>query len=458
MSSGGHGGGGLPGLNWVGGLLHTTHGTGGLHIYARPLIITGIVLVVGFLLIAPQQTFTNFGFVLFIAPLWVPALLITFAFDKWMQYRRSDFNANQKYMLLELRLPRETKKTPLAMETVLSNLNFSAGETTWYKKYIKGGARPWWTIEMVSIGGQVRFFIWTRESLRRGLESYFYAQYPGMEIIEAEDYSRIFDPLSHENEMWGAEYGLTKEDPFPIKTYVEYGLDQAGQKPEEQIDPMAQLIELLGSLGPKEQLWIQIVFRQTRSEKFGKGRTWKDVTDELIEKIRKETISKRTSIDPVTGAVRETEGFPNPTPGQKATIEALGRNGYKPGFDTGIRAIYMAEKGHFQASMITYMINMWKPFSSEGWNGIKLLEIFSAKFNDYPWEDRHGHHKHHEHVNLVEFYRRRSYFHPPYTGPWMILSAEELATIFHVPSSTVETPSLPRIQSSTGGAPANLPT
>ena len=69
-----------------------------------------------------------------------------------------------------------------------------------------------------------------------------------------------------------------------------------------------------------------------------------------------------------------------------------------------------------------------------------------------------GRHKQHEHEKLVEFYRRRSYFHDPYVGPWMILSAEELATLFHIPSSTVETPTLPRIQSATSGAPANLPT
>jgi hypothetical protein len=280
-----------------------------------------------------------------------------------------------------------------------------------------------------------------------------------MEIIEAQDYSRLFDPSdSSQYEMFGAEYIHTKEDPFPIKTYIEFGLDKPGVKPEEQTDPLAQLIELLGSISPNEQFWFQITFRQSRSEKFGKGRSWKDQGREIVEQIRKDTVSKRSTVDPSTGEVREVEGFPNPTGGQKATIEAIERNTGKPAFDVGMRSIYSAKLGHLQPSMITFLINMLKPFNSEGWNGFKLAALFSAKFNDYPWEDRHGHHKQHEHEKIVDFYRRRAYFHDPYVGPWMILSAEELATIFHVPTASVETPSLPRIQSSTAGAPANLPT
>lgn len=446
-------------MKFVSGLLHSSHGSGGLHVEARPLIITMLVLIITFFIFDPRQTLHNFNLVIFLAPIWVPVMLSYFAFYRFLESRRAAFIRDQQMMLLELRLPRDTKKTPLAMEVVFGNLNFSSGETTWYKKYWKGGVRPWWSLEMVSLGGQVRFFLWTRAGLRRGVESYFYAQYPGMEIIEAEDYSRLVDPSDKDEwGMFGAEYLPTNKDPYPIKTYVEFGLDKAGTKPEDQIDPMSQLVEFLGSLGPNEQLWFQMVFRKTGKEKLGGGKTWKDEGKELIEGIRKDTITKRTQVDPATGAVRETEGFPNPTGGQKATIEAIERNTGKPGFDVGMRVIYMAKNGHFDASNITFLINMLKPFSTEGWNGFQLAGLFSARFNDYPWEDRGGHHKQHEHENIVEFYRRRSYFHSPYKGPWMVLSAEELATLFHVPSSTVEAPSLPRIQSATSGAPANLPT
>lgn len=436
---------------------HSTHEGGGLHIEGRPIIVMMVALIIIFFVVAPEQTLKNFNLLIFLAPVWVPFILMKFAIDRFLQSRRAEFIRGQQMVLLELRLPRDTKKTPLAMETIFSNLNFSSGETTWYKKHWKGGARPWWSIEMAAVNGQVRFYIWTRASLRRGVENFFYAQYPGMEIIEAEDYSRLTnpaDPSTHS--MFGAEYRLTKPDPYPIKTYVEYGLDKPGLKPEEQIDPLSQLLEFLSSIGPHEQLWFQIIFRRAGKEKLG-GKTWKDEAKAEIEKIREYTINKRGSVDPHTGEPTEG-GFSSLTPGERATIEALERNTDKPAFDVGMRVIYSAEEGYFDASNITLLINMLKPFNNEGWNGFSLAGLFSAKFNDYPWEDPHGHHKQHEHDRIVELYRRRAYFHDPYVGPWMVLSTEEMATLFHVPSSTVEAPGVPRIQSATSGAPSNLPT
>lgn len=447
----------LPGMGFAEKLLKSSTDAGGINVTARPLLIVlGIFLFV-FLIFFPGQTFQNLAFLLFSAPLWIPPILVYFAFQTFVESRQAEFIKNQEYVLLELRLPRETKKTPLAMETVLMNLQIGSGESNWYKKYWRGGVRPWWSFEIASLGGQVRFFVWTRASLRRGLESYFYAQYPGIEVIETEDYSRVYDPSASDNDMFGAEFTLVKPDPYPIKTYIEYGLEKPGTKPEEQIDPLAQMIELLGSIGPQEQLWFQIIFRQTKKEKYG-NKDWKDEARTEIEKIRKDTARKSKYFDPTTGKTVETEGFPNPTKGQSDTMNAIEKNIAKPGFDVGIRAIYTAPKGAYEGSMISYMLSMLGVFNNQAYNSFRPLSRFSAKFNDYPWEDRGGHRKQHEHGRIVNFYRRRAYFFDPYVGPWMILSTEELATIFHVPSSTVQTPSLPRIQSATSGAPANLPT
>ena len=64
---------------------------------------------------------------------------------------------------------------------------------------------------------------------------------------------------------------------------------------------------------------------------------------------------------------------------------------------------------------------------------------------------------------LVEQYRRRQFFYDPFfkgglfMQDAMVMSTEELATIFHIPSSAIQTPGLNRIQSATSEAPANLP-
>jgi hypothetical protein len=426
---------------------------------------TFIGLNVVFLFIDPIQTLHNYALTFFLAPLWMTPLLMGYATERRLQFRRADNLSKKKYILLELRLPRDTRKTPLAMETFFSNMHFGPGEATEYKVNVLGNVRPWWSFEIVSIGGRVHFYVWTLEQHRRGIESYLYSQYPDMEIIEAEDYSRLYDPADYsKNRMFGEEFIKTKADPYPIKTYVDYGLDKSGPKPEEQVDPLAQIIELLGSIGPKEQYWIQFIIRLSKDEKYrpkinkeGKAYTWKDIANDEIEKIRALSVKKTKQVGP-DGKVTEIEGFPNPTKGQGETINAIERNVNKAAFDIGIRTIYSAPEEAYQGGMIAFFMALWKPFSNENGNGFKPATMFSAGFNDYPWEDKKGIAHRFVERKIVDLYRRRSYFVQPYVGPWSVMSTEELATLFHIPSSTIETPSLPRIQSSTSGAPANLPT
>ena len=460
-----HGDGGAPLFGFAQKIGHSMHDSG-VHPTARPFVITFIAINLAFLLFEPTQTLRNWAIVGFFAPLWVPVLLVHFTWQQWVRFRRAEFIASQEYVLLELRMPRDTKRTPLAMETVFANLHMTAGESTNYAKYWQGKVRTWFSFEIVSLGGRIRFYVWTRAAFRRGVEAAFYAQYPDMEIVEAEDYSLLYDPSAPENSMFGEEWIHTKPDPYPIRTYVDYKLDQAGAKPEEMIDPMAQMLELMGSIGPKEQLWFQMIIRATKDEKYegkknakGEAYKWNDHARDLIEEIRKSTATPGKYIDPTTGREHETQGFPNPTKGQSDTMAAIERNIGKQGFDVGMRGIYTAPQDAYHGSTVPFLLGgMLKPFSSEAYNSFRPALRFDTRFYDYPWEDPGGHHLQQAHEDLVDYYRRRSFFHDPYIGEWMIMSTEELATIFHVPSAAVETPSLPRIQSATSGAPANLPT
>lgn len=456
MSGGGGHGEGLPFLDKVDELFGFGHDQG-VALTAKPFLIAGVAAVVAFLFVAPTQTLYNFQFLVFTSPIWIPIILARFALYRFVEANRVGFLARQEYVLLELKVPRDVRKTPFAMETVFTNLHVGPGESTWFKKYINGSVRPWWSVEIVSLGGQVHFYIWTRAGFRRAVESFMYAQYPGIEITEAMDYSLLTDPSHHPNKMWGCDYIKNKPDPIPIRTYAEYiNPGSTLPKPEETVDSLAQVIELLGSIGPKEQFWVQIMFRVSKKEKYHNERTWKDEAKELIQGIREEAVRKTKRVD-ASGALVEEEGFGPLTKGQQEDVYAIERNVNKPGFDVGIRAIYSAPEESFQGSMISFLIGLWKPMSAENGNGMKITR-WDAIFNDYPWEDRSGHHKAHLEHQLVDAYRRRAFFHEPYKLGWSIMSSEELATLFHIPSASVTAPSLPRIQSSTSEAPSNLPT
>jgi hypothetical protein len=457
-----HSSGGLPGLAAVESFVHDMQADRSIHITAKQLIITGFIALGVFFVISPSQTINNFNVVVLMSPLWLPVVLFTAAEARRLQAKRAEFLAGQEYILLELLIPREVHKTPYAMEAFFSSLHIGSGESNLYK-ILQGGMRPWWSLEIVSLGGRIHFYIWTREGYRRLVETYLYSQYPGLEIIEAEDYSRLVDPTDHDHSMWGCEYKLNQPDPFPLKTYVDYDM-KPGDKPEETVDPLAQLLELMGSIGPGEQLWLQFIIRQNKLEKFagkinkaGKKYSFKDQATELIGDLRDKTVKKSSYVDPATGKTVESSGFPNPTKGQNETIAAIERKVAKQNFDVGIRCIYSGTNEAFNGIMIPAQLNLFKSFNNETSNSLSIQSTFGGSFNDFPWEDPGGHHREHLKHEIVDVYRRRIYYADPYIGAWNILSTEELATLFHVPSSAVTTPNLPRIQSTTAGAPSNLP-
>lgn len=462
MSSGGGHGGGLPGLHAIEHWLHGAHESGGTSISLNALLIAFGAEIVAFFLVAPGQSITNFQFLLFIAPLWIPLVLYHFGFMRYVFANRVIWASKQTTVLLEIKLPRDTRRGPLAMEIVFSSMHIGGGESTWYKRIVEGRTRPSYSYELVSIGGQVHFYVWLREAWRRTFESYMYAQYPGVEIIEAMDYSRLVDPSHHGWSMTAFEFSKTKPDPYPMKTYVDFGLDKV-QKPEEQIDPLAQVLEVMGSLGPKEQMWLQFIIRTHGPEKYGKKNAkggdykWTDAGRDEIESIKQEYTIEKEFVD-ANGNKQVTTTFPNPTEGQKEKIKAIDRNIGKQAYDVGIRGMYLAPEDAAIGVMGGLLVNIFKPYSSEQGNSLMPNGRWSDHYKDYPWEDRHGHHVAHSNHKIVDLYRRRAFFHPPYYGAYNVMSVEELATMYHIPSSSVTTPSLPRIQSTTSEAPTNLPT
>lgn len=437
-----------------------------------PVFILGLSLLLVSFLFMPSVVSMALSLALFLAPVWLPSLLIGGAWKMWIVLKRSEFIADKKYILLEIKPPRNLAKTPLAMEAFLASLHLTGGEATWWAR-LWGGTRPFFSLEIASLEGRVHFFIWTRADFRRLIESQLYAQYPGVQIVVAPDYTRLISAKSSEWSVWGCDFKHTADAPLPIKTYVEYGLDKV-QKELEQVDPLANIIEFMGSIGKGEYLWLQFIIRAHRGERYGttpagnassrlneagKPYTWKDEADEMVQKIRKK--ARDTYIDMVTG--EERPGFPNPTKGESEKMAAIERNVSKLAFDVGARGIYIGRPEYFHGPTIGHLISLFKPFTSEGWNGINS-SAWMKTFDDYPWEIGAEKRKEHFRRELVEAYRRRQFFYDPFfegglkMADAMVMSTEELATVFHIPSLAVETPGLERIQSATGEAPANLPT
>ena len=394
-----------------------------------------------------------FKIVFFLYPIWLPILLGIMFMELWLRYIRTHFVEKQGSVLLELRLPKEITRSPLSMEIFFTAL-YQTGAASLIETYWDGKVRPTFSLELVSIEGEVKFFIWCWPKYKNLVEAQLYAQYPNIEIHEVPDYTSWMRHDPENIPMWATYFKLEKEDMFPIKTYVDYGLDKE-TKEEFKIDPITSVLEYLGSLGKGEHVWIQMMIQAHKKEWFGEGRLFKREDWTVAAKNKIKDIIKNGSGKPED---QETGTLFGVTKGEAELIAGIERSIGKYPFECGIRGMYIATKENNQISRrIQGLIGAFRQYSSRFFNGFKL-----GKFSDfdYPWQDFRRMRRNAIERSMINAYKLRSFFQPPYKyyrGKPFILTTEELATIYHPPGAVAATPTFSRIPSKKAGAPSNLP-
>jgi hypothetical protein len=223
-----------------------------------------------------------FDFLIFLfkaVPLSIWLILATIAlawiaFKMWVHYVQQNFISGIDYVLLEIVPPREVLRSPKAMELFFTNALYHWSMKGGLEAYWQGAVWFWYSLEIASIEGQVHFYIRTPTRLRELIETQMYAQYPQAQIRAVEDYTLAVDEISEKSNwnLWGCEFMLEKPEAYPIKTYVDFGLDK-DPKEEYKVDPISPIIELFGSIKKGEQMWMQIVVRPSKKEFHTHG-TW----------------------------------------------------------------------------------------------------------------------------------------------------------------------------------------
>ena len=390
-------------------------------------------------------TFQMLGVAFSLAPYWLPVFFGFVFWELWMRYLHMNTLANIKWVLIGIRLPKNIMKTPLSMELVLSALH-QTSEGNWYEKIWVGKLKPTFSLEVASLGGDIHFFIRTEIKFKNYIEAQLYSQFQGVELYEAEDYTDFVDykPTDPTWEMWGTEFKFTKSDPYPIKTYVDYKLDQAIKKEEEaggRTDPLAPAIEFMGSISRNEQIWFQIIVQATGKrfnvpgKWFGK-RDWKGEAKDLLKKLQAKGEGEKMS------------------KAESEAVSAIEREITKFGFDCGIRVVYLGREGAWTPLNISGIVGMMKHYNSEALNGFKPQKSTSV---DYPWQGIWWNKVPDQKARMFRAFRSRGYFHYPFKKKPIILNTEELATIYHFPSGMSETPGFLTLSSHKAEPPANLP-
>ena len=404
--------------------------------------------------------------VVFLAIPTLALILITVWWPLWLNYVRSKRYLNLKYSVFEIKLPKETFKSPQAMELFLHALH-NTSDGNFFKRFWGGESRPWYSLELASIGGQVKFYMWGEDGRKIGLMSALYAQFPGIEVRQVEDYTKntFYNPVT--DKYWCAEFTLNSDKPFPIKTYIDWGLDK-DPKEEFKVDPLVPGLEFLASVAPGQQVWIQLIIRAHKKEQIKPGfffkphDKWKDDTEAAINEIMKRDPKTRKVLekDKETGKDKPGDSYilPSLSDVEKEQVAALSKKITKLPFDVCARVMYIATKKTFDTPFgIGGLISFFKAFNTEHLNGFKPNGDKWTPYLDAPWKDyRDIRRNRYTNECLLQYKMRATYF-PPYVGTNLVLNTEEVATIYHFPGSVAATPTLERVPSKKGEAPANLP-
>lgn len=391
----------------------------------------------------------------------------------WVSYRQEKYLRNIEWVLLEVKIPRqEIEKRPKTMEEFFSSLHGVHGVLidTLYDIYLKGMLELWFSFEIVSIEGDVHFYVRTPILSRGMLESQIYSQYPDAEIKEAEDYVKnVPNGLPNEDyDLWGTDMTLVREDAYPIRTYKEFEDPASG----EFFDPVSNIIEGVGKLKRGEQVWIQFLVRPIDDK-------WKKDADRLVLKLIGRKEKSASGINPLSFIISEfvdmgryiihglfssvnpiekTEQYkpPDPvslmlhlSPGEKAIVTAIDESTKKLGFGTNIRWIYLAKKDVFdKARGNAILFSYFSQFSSLDLNGLTPNPLTKTSAYYFFTEIR----KQFKKRSIFRRYKRREFDKRGY-----VLNTEELATIFHFPTIEVKAPLVPHVEAKKGKPPSTLP-
>jgi hypothetical protein len=331
-------------------------------------------------------------------------------------------STSRESVLLLVEIPRTNDKKELSAEQMFAALHgiYKPLKSLFSDGYLK---QDHIGFEIASIGQRIRFFAWVPKDLQAFVEGQIYAQYPQAQISMTEDYA---NRAMSQSVIYTAELVLTDNETLPIKTF-----------PSFEVDPLAAITATLAKLDNlDEELWIQILARPIGDE-------WHQKSSKMVSRIKsgKAVWSGGGGLSYVGQAFGAL--IKPPEPGQvnayepserdKTRISAIEEKSQKLGYQVKIRLVYAGNDQAIARTRMQAMVGTFKQFNTTNLNG------FQSKLPSFD-------------PNRLNDYQARSF-----SDKGFILNIEELASLFHLPHTTVETPNIVWATTKTSEPPANLP-
>jgi hypothetical protein len=337
---------------------------------------------------------------------------------------KSSYKSAAEESLLMLEIPRTNDKKELAAEQMLAALHGILKTKRELK--MSGTMQEHISLEIAAIGQRIRFFIWTPKHLQAFVEGQIYAQYPTVQIYEQlEDYS---ERKLHQTVIHTAELSLIDNETLPIKTF-----------PSFEVDPLAAITATLAKLDKEdEEVWIQILARPIADD-------WHKRGQRVVNRIKGGGGLLGPNAGNLLGYAAEAvaalarppahEGKTESTLTErdKSRISAIEQKSVKLGYQVKVRLLYAGHDQHTARLRMQALVGAFKQYNSTNLNG------FEAKAASFSRDKQ------------LEYQTRF------FVDKGFILNIEELASLFHLPHTSVETPNIVWATVKTAEPPPNVP-
>ena len=357
---------------------------------------------------------------------WIPIVIILIILTA-RNYRKVNRLQvlNVDSVLLMMEIPKDNDKKELAAEQLFASLHGILRDANELKN--SGGVQEHLSFEIASSGNQIRFFVWVPKVLQSFVEGQIYSQYPSVQIYRMkEDY---VDRRAKYPVAYSAEVALTENEALPIKTFESF-----------EVDPLAGITGTLAKLNPNggEELWIQILTRPVAD-------SWHQKTDAWVKSVKAGKTWDFFHLDwqwfaqIIAALWRPPEGGSEQpikvelSERDKTRVAKAEEKATKLGYEVKIRLVYVGQDEVNAKLNMQALVGTFKQFNSTNLNGFKMLGGTFEKA-------------------ALDAYKERQF-----TDNGFILNISELASVYHLPHTNVETPNIVWASSKTAEPPAKLP-